>query len=44
MLIDRPKSQQEIDAKIDRLDDESQKNESSDEIHKLERDGGKNSD
>ena len=43
MIVDWSKSQQEIDTQIDRLADEFRKNESSDEIHELERDGGRNS-
>ena len=36
-IIDRAKSQQDIDTKIDRIDDEFRKNESSEESHELER-------
>ena len=42
LIIDRSKSQEQIDTKIDRLSDEFRKTESSDWIHGLKRDGGKN--
>ena len=38
-IIGRAKSQQEMDTQIDRMADEFRKNESSEEIHELEREG-----
>ena len=43
MIIGRSKYQQEIDAQIDRLADEFRKEERSDGIHELSRDGDRNS-
>ena len=41
-VVDRSKSQQEIETQIDRLADEFRKKASSDEIHEKERDGDQN--
>ena len=41
LVVDRSKSQQEIDTQFARSAYEFQKKESSDEIHELERDGAK---
>ena len=43
LIVDLSISRQEIDAQIDRLDDEFQKKESSGGVHELERDGCQNS-
>ena len=40
LVVGRSESRQEIETRIDRLDNEFRKKESSGEIHELERDGG----
>ena len=44
LIMGRSKSQQEIDTRIGRLDDEFQNGESPDGIHELEREADQNSD